>query len=162
MYSCTAGHNQPSHASLSSMLVPVVDPSGSEHALPAHCTALHRKAQHECALQVRKYAEAALSGALLLGDVPDNPHSRSVWGPLVVDVSEAMEADNAEQLIAVVQHWLSDGVAAERDWRRQRGRLAALSQRTAQRGWERMVAAHHAYSSGARGFMNPLSPPRIN
>lgn len=123
-----------------------------------HCIVKHST---NGALQVRKYSEAALSGALLLGNVPDNPHSSAVWGPLVVDVSAAMEADDAEQLVGIVQHWLSDGVAAERDWRRQRGRLAALSQRTAQRGWERMVAAYHAYKSGARGFVNPLSPPQI-
>lgn len=108
------------------------------------------------AMQVRKYSEAALSGALLLGDVPDNPHSRSLWAPLVVDVSDIMEAGDAEQLVRVIRHWLSDGMAVERDWRLQRALLAVAAQRTAQRGWERMVEAFHAYRGGSRGFDNPL------
>jgi len=98
--------------------------------------------------QVKKYAEAAMSGTLLIGNTPSGLESQ--WGQVVVNV-EGMSNQNIKQTL---RYWLYN--KEERLKRARVGYDFVHKYLTSKHQVRRMVGAVHRYRKGERGLSFPF------
>lgn len=98
--------------------------------------------------QVKKYAEAAMAGTLLLGNTPSGLESQ--WGSFVVNVDNMNDA----QIVDTIKYWLNND--EERLKRARVGYAFVHKYLTSQHQVSRMVGAVHRYSQGERGLNFPF------
>ena len=89
---------------------------------------------------LRKYAEAALAGALVVGDVPDERMSEFRSWIVEVDYSESDDA-----LLDKVERWLAADADAERVARARRGQQLNAALYSYDAVLDRMIDVWHSY-----------------
>jgi hypothetical protein len=104
--------------------------------------------------ELKKYIEAAMAGALLIGNTPARYADDGLFSSIVVDIHDAVSEDRIEDVIATIRDWLSKNRRFERQARIQKARSLMWRYRTTQRAWESMQEAFHTYVAGRRGFAN--------
>ena len=97
---------------------------------------------------LRKYPEAAMAGALVVGDIPDERMNEfRSW------IVEADYEESDETLLNKVKHWLAN--ENERVERARRGQLLNAQLYSYDRIVDQMIDTWHAYLNGERGMIHP-------
>jgi hypothetical protein len=103
--------------------------------------------------ELRKYAEGALSGALLMGNIPFSLNQQ-IWSDIVVNIQDLIDADDFYGFLQMVNSYLSDSTAVEREKRIRNGLFYSYSKRTYQHAWLEVLEAVNKYRSNVRGFVS--------